>query len=162
MKVITVNSPKHGLKEILVDDEDYDNVNQFKWSIAKTSKHNFYATRNSKYEKGKRRTIHLHRVIMDVSDSSLQIDHRDHNGLNNQKENLRICTLSENCRNKTAYGTSKYLGVYWNKKDKKWIAYIRMTYIGIFEHEWEAALAYDTKAKELFGEFANLNFKPTK
>lgn len=93
------------------------------------------------------------------------IDHKDHNGLNNQRSNLRICTYEQNqynrkkCRKKCS---SIYKGIYWHKRDKKWIAKIRVNNericIGYFNDEIEAARAYDIKAKELFREFACPNF----
>jgi hypothetical protein len=101
---------------------------------------------------------------MDTPDNMLT-DHKDFNGLNCQRNNLRNCTKSQNQMNKKSRGASNYLGVhyqYW--KDSKYItASIRLKrdcfYLGIFKTEEAAARAYDVKAKELFGEFANLNFK---
>jgi hypothetical protein len=91
----------------------------------------------------------------------LQVDHIDHNGLNNQKSNLRICTLAENRRNRRARGKSKYLGVYYDN------GYIRAVIsvngiqkrLGYFKIEETAAMAYDKAATIYHKEFANLNFK---
>lgn len=96
----------------------------------------------------------------------MEVDHIDHNGLNNQKSNLRNCTHRQNAMNNSSRGSSKYLGVsiVGRGRQKGMIsAEIKMNYrkihIGVFSTEIEAAKAYDKKAKELFGEFANLNFK---
>ena len=105
----------------------------------------------------------MHRQITNAPDHRV-VDHIDHDGLNNRKRNLRLCTFAENCRNtrRTAPSTSKYKGVHWNKRRKKWAASIRFdnkTYhLGCFDSELAAALAYDQAAKKYHGAFASLNF----
>lgn len=106
----------------------------------------------------------MHRLIMNTPEGML-VDHINHDCLDNRKSNLRICTHAENARNKRpVIGTSKYKGVYWDKTNKKWEAHIRkgkdVKYLGQFKCEKKAALAYNEKAKELFGEFAYLNTTP--
>ncbi len=164
MKTIYINSKKHGLKEVLVDDEDYEQLNQFKWSLSKCGL-TFYAVRRVKKIKNIP-LIKMHRDIMKSTDINELCDHIDHNGLNNQKCNLRKCNKKENNRNRTSRGYSKYLGVslhiqkynneiYWRariKFDKK------AKHLGLFNTQEEAALAYDAAAKIHFGGFANLNF----
>jgi len=146
----------HGLVA-LVDDTDYEDLRQFKW-YTKKKKHTSYATR--KTTKG---TFELmHRRILDIQ-SKEQVDHRDRNGLNCQRKNLRICTARQNTWNRGKFrGSSKFKGVCWQKQSKKWQAHIRyfgkLIYLGLFIDEVSGATAYDLKAKELFGEFANLNF----
>ncbi len=143
----------------LVDDEDFDYLNQFKWCAAKIGK-NYYAS------KGRcSNLIKMHRLITHAP-KGLVVDHIDHNTLNNQKYNLRICTSGQNTANRTASGISKYLGVsvFQNGKFRGRISgYIssnkRRFSLGFFKTEIDAARAYDKKAKELHGEFANLNFK---
>ena len=101
----------------------------------------------------------MHRVIMNTP-VGMETDHRDHNGLNNQKYNMRICTIAQNNYNRIPYGWSKYLGV--SHIEGHPIAQIRkerkLFYLGFFKTEEDAAHAYDKKAIEFFGEFANLNF----
>lgn len=93
-----------------------------------------------------------------------RVDHKDHNGLNNQKSNLRICNASQNGANrlKNKNASSKYFGVCYSKKSKRWNAFLqthkRGTNLGYFDNEEEAAMHRDKIAKERYGEFAILNF----
>ena len=117
-----------------------------------------------------RKVITLHRFIMNAFQGEI-IDHKNGNGLNCKKENLRKANHKGNSANKKSSkkGTSKYLGVclntqyHNNKQYQYWVANIthnkKTLHIGSFKTEIEAAKAYDNKAKELHGEFANLNFK---
>ena len=94
----------------------------------------------------------------------VQIDHRDGNGLNCSRDNLRLCTNQNNRRNsrKGNRNTSGFKGVSFFKRDQNWRAYImldaRQIHLGYFKTSEEAARAYDNAAKELFGEFASPNF----
>jgi len=144
----------------LVDDADYDRVAQHKW-CAWSSK-----AQNSMYAQGKAGTeknILMHRFILGCSGS---VDHADGNGLNNQRYNLRPATRSENGANRPKFcgKSSQFKGVSWSKNTQKWKAEIRKagksTYIGVFREECDAAQAYNLKALELFGEFANYNSPP--
>lgn len=106
----------------------------------------------------------MHRYIMSCPDDKV-IDHINHDKLDNRKQNLRICTISQNGMNQflqTVDKTSIYKGVYWDKSRNKWQSNIvlnkKRKYIGRFDCEIDAAKAYDKKAKELFGEFALTNF----
>ena len=144
-------------KFALVDAEDYYRLAKFNWH-AKLGSTTMYAARRAG---GK--MIKMHRLIMDAP-SHLVVDHIDHNGLNNARSNLRLCTIAQNSRNMLSNNgsTSKYKGVCWHKTKKKWAATIQFNkktyHLGHFEDEIDAAKAYDKKAKELFGEFAYLNF----
>lgn len=140
----------------LVDDEDFENLNQYKWAALKHG-NTFYAVR-SIYDNGKQ-AIYMHGAIM----GGKGVDHRDHNGLNNQRHNLRFCNQSENVINgqKSANRSSVYKGVCFNKSARKWEVQIILNgnrvHLGYFVLEVDAAKAYNAKATELFGEFANLN-----
>ena len=91
----------------LVDDEDYEYLNQFKWYLTHSHYKHYYAIRSVCVNK-KYKSIRMHRDIM-MPNHNQEIDHIDHNGLNNQKLNLRICSRAENSRNRTPIGESKYL-----------------------------------------------------
>ncbi len=146
----------------LVDDEDFEYLNQFKWQVfLKKNGNTCYAQRS--YKKGK--NISMHREILGLTDPKIQGDHIDGNGLNNQRYNLRTATHTQNQRNRKNFikGTSKYKGVSWDKKNKKWIVRIRnggkQIYLGHFLDEIEAAKKYDEMAKIYHKEFAYINFK---
>lgn len=137
----------------LVDDADYEWINQCRWKINTYG----YAFRQTKTE-----TISMHRLIADTP-KGMECDHINHEKLDNRRANLRNCTSKENCRNKKQnIGTSAYKGVYFNKSRGKWRADIRIDYklhyLGCFTSEIDAARAYDAAAREHFGEFAHLNF----
>lgn len=155
-----------------VDDEDYDDVAQYKWSIFRKPDHkNIYAVRTSRKkeseEKGflKPRNIFLHSQIMNPP-KGLVVDHIDGSGLNCQRSNMRILTRGDNFRNrrKLNKASSPFKGVHWNEDSEKWSVSIFSNgtsyYLGSFDenNETGAARAYDKKALELWGDLANLNF----
>lgn len=154
----------------LVDDEDFEYLNQWKWTALKSDKGGrelFYAYRMD-YSKNPPCSVMMHRLIMNTPVGE-QPDHLDNDGLNNQKYNLRNCFHKQNhgnqrpCLNKV----SKYKGVSLYKGRKKpWFAQITVGGVrhskGNFEKEIDAAREYDRMAKELFGEFAWLNFPDEK
>ncbi len=151
-------------KFALVNNEDFDWLNKFKWFTLKY-KQLYYAIRTIWKSDGKRYTIRMHREIMQAQKGQ-EIDHRNGDGLDNQRVNLRFCTHAQNIQNsrKLKNCSSKYKGVCWYKRDKVWIAYIRpnrkQIHLGYYQKEIKAAEAYNRKASELFGEFANLNIIP--
>lgn len=148
-------------KVALVDDEDFEYLNQYKW-YAIDCVHTFYARR-----KENNRHISMHRQILGLTSSKIQGDHKDHDGLNNQKNNLRIANHSQNQANRKSFknSSSKYIGVCWKKAAKKWQAAIYQNgsnkHLGSFINESEAAIAYNEAAKIIHGEFANLNILKT-
>lgn len=147
-------------KVTLVDDEDYEYLNQFRWYAHKDCK-TYYAIKNIRND-GKRSTITMHQKIMKTP-KGMKTDHKDHDGLNNQKYNLRICSTQQNGANreKQIGCSSDFKGVFWSKRDKKWAACIginkKSKRLGLFNSEIEAALVYNKVAKEKFGEFARIN-----
>ncbi len=167
----------------LVDDDDFIKVSQHKWNVAHAGT-NIYAGTTIINNK-KKSSIRMHRFIMgcSIGDGRI-IDHKDGNGLNNQKSNLRECNLAQNGANRRPKrnGTSKYLGVSLHKTKKtyfrkstqtmevshstQWQSAIRLSgkslYLGSFNNEEEAALSYNEAAKKYHGEFARLNIIPQK
>lgn len=145
----------------LVDDCDFDSVNLYKWTALKF-RNTIYAGR-CVYENKKRKLIFMHRYILGVTTSKIFVDHKDHNGLNNQRWNIRTCTNSENQKNKKSRGTSKYLGVSYDNNRNKWVSQININGktkgLGRFINEIDAAKKYDEHAKIYHLDFANLNFK---
>jgi len=140
----------------IVDDENFNKLNQFRWKVEQKNKkpNNVYAVADG---------MRMHRIIINAP-QGVDVDHKNGNGLDNRKKNLRLCTLTENQANskKRKNTSSKYKGVHWNKNRNKWQVQISFQnkhfLIGRFTSEIEAAKIYDIKAKELFGEFARTNF----
>lgn len=159
MKVIKITSKVYGIKEIFVDDEDYESLIRTTWWLTKVNK------KGDLYVAGLidvNTRVYLHRHLMNAS-SGFLVDHKDRNPLNNQRSNLRICSKAENQRNrkKIENTSSKYIGVHKHLCGK-WQAAVSYNrehfYLGLFETELEAAIARDIKTKELHGDFATLNF----
>ncbi len=150
-------------KFAIVDPDDFDRLNKNKWHT-NTGRNTCYAVRTA-FKDGKRIHTKMHRVIMNAP-KHLLVDHINHSGLDNRKANLRTVTIAQNNVNRAGYKTknspSKYKGVYWSKRDKKWQVQICCNYkiitIGQFNDEIQAAKAYDEAAKKFHGEFAVLNF----
>jgi len=147
---------------VLVDDDVFELVNKFKWHVTH-GKNTSYA-RRTVWIDGKKHHLWLHRIIMNTPEW-LFVDHKDMNGLNCTRNNMRNCTVRQNKCNRISYGSSKYLGVGYCLIDgkKRIRAQIRIdgkkVHLGLFDTEEKAAYAYDAAAKNHHGEFANLNFK---
>jgi hypothetical protein len=133
----------------VVDDEDYPLVSKLNW---------YY---NQGYAKNKP-GLSMHRLITGAKQGQI-VDHRDGDGLNNTRSNLRLCTQAENARNRKmqSNNSSGYKGVYWDRSKKKWTAQIsydrRYHNLGSFDSVEEAAVAYNTVALDVYGEFARIN-----
>jgi hypothetical protein len=162
-------------KVALVDEIDKDLVER-NWcayksgNAYKSGKHiiRFYATRyehiNGKYKKIRMHRVILERMLGRELIKGEDVDHINHDGLDNRRVNLRLATHAENMRNrvKRINCSSEYKGVCWYKPNKKWQAEIRIDgkqkRLGRFESEIEAAKAYDIAAIGAYGEFCCLNF----
>lgn len=151
-------------KFALVDDEDYEYLNQWKWYAWKHYKHKtFYAVRNIRLGNNTRTTIFMHRVILGLTDSKIQGEHRDNEGLNNLRSNIRPCTNSQNQMNRGVIlnTTSGFKGVSWSRERNKWISQISISgkqkNLGRFTSKIEAAEKYNEAAIKYYGEFSKLN-----
>jgi len=136
-----------------VDAADYPELSQYRW-YANRHGCTIYACR---YEGG--RELYMHRVIMKPRPDQI-VHHRDHDGLNNRRDNLLVCTRRQHQACRGPLPGRRFVGVYWFKN--RWLARIqyhgRMYHLGSFVDEIEAAKARDRKAYELCGDFAYLNF----
>jgi hypothetical protein len=152
-------------KVVLVDDEDYEELNKYKWSAFRDSKGlgTYYAILHI-WVNGVRTPVRMHRIIVGAKPSE-QVDHRDGDGLNDQRNNLRTCTNSQNQHNRRLQknNTTGFKGVYLHKPTKQWVSYIRLDgklhYLGLYATPRDAAHAYDRAAKEMHGDFARDNHK---
>lgn len=144
----------------MVDDADYDWLNKYNWWV--------HVSRGQiKYAKGwiDGRKALMHRLILGITDPRQHTDHRDGNGLNNQRRNVRLVSHRQNHMNRhRAYtgASSPFKGVSWHDPRNKWQAYIKKDgkhyHLGLFRFEVDAAWAYDLAARDLFGEHACFNF----
>lgn len=143
----------------LISWRDLEIVIKYKWCYSGPG----YAQANL----GNYRRDYMHRVILNLP-KGVFVDHVNGDKLDNRRSNLRTASRSENARNRRSNrtSTSRFLGVSWCAPRRKWKAQIAVksknTFIGRYDLEEDAAKAYDSRASELFGEFANLNFKETR
>jgi len=150
-------------KITLVSDKDYAYLNQWNWYAWK-SRNTWYAVHNLRVDNRQIR-VYLHREILGLKHGDVRkVDHRDGNGLNNQRRNLRLATNGQNQHNvaKQCNNTSGYKGVYWHKTNQKWQALImydmKLKHLGYFVCLIEAAKAYDRAARKYHKKFAKTNF----
>ena len=155
----------------LVDDSDFDEISKFKW-YAVERRHCCYAARyayeggdgsGSRGALGVQSSVFMHRHITNAP-VGLYVDHRNGDGLLNTRENLRVCTPSQNQYNRRHFQdgkSSRFIGVVWDRRRNKWMAYIKSggktIFLGRFLDETAAAEARDIYAVRLFGEFASTN-----
>jgi hypothetical protein len=148
-------------KVAIVDDEDFEYLNQWKWHTHKNH-NNFYAVRCITISNSKQSQIKMHRLIAKPT-KDMVVDHIDGNALNNQKINLRICTSIQNSINRKLNVNNKtgYKGVNYIQTLNKYRAYINTNrirkHLGCFINPKDAAKAYNAAALKYHGEFANLN-----
>lgn len=144
-------------KVAIVDDEDFEYLNQWKWYAQRDPTINgSYAARQeymgSINGKQKKKLILMHRLIMNCP-PRMYIDHINHDRLDNRKENLRIVSNRQNQQNSRRTGVSKYRGVSWSKWRNKWVAAIQIDgkqkHLGSFDDEKEAAKAYEKACRDI-------------
>ena len=164
MKTVLLHGPRALGRVALVDDEDYEFVMLFRWFVFDYPRsrgarmHGPYAVARPTLD-GRQRTVYMHALLT----GRPGVDHEDHDGLNNQRSNLRIATANQNswnARKTLAATSSQFKGV--SRVRNKWMAKIHVSgegrYLGVHATEIEAARAYDAAAREAFGQFAYLNF----
>lgn len=161
-------------KVAIVDDADYEWLNQLTWRLDRQG----YAVRSVRSKKGSVQPQYMHRIVLQEPHDGVSgqihpkciVDHADGNPLNNQRSNLRICSPAESNQNRGRHShktSSVYKGVFREKKQisKPWRTLIaidgKLTHIGYFATEIEAAKAYNDAAIKHHGEFARLNEIPT-
>ena len=146
----------------VVDDEDYEWLNQWKWEYKYDKRCRTAYVERRAYINGKRTTVSMHRIIMG-SPKGMQIDHIDHDGCNNQRTNLRICTTAQNQWNARIRqdNNSGYIGVWYDDRRKKWVAEIKANHkhyrLGNFDKAIDAVRAYNEAALKYHGQFATIN-----
>ena len=147
----------------ILDQQDYYRLGDLKWTISGNGR-KFYAARFVKIGPGKTKTLRLHREIMNPP-PGLLVDHKNGNGLDNRRTNLRPATRSQNMYNKPktkSKTSSRFIGVCFDKSRRKWETRIyyqkRKIWLGRFDSEIDAARAYDRASIKYHGEFARFNF----
>ena len=147
--------------DCLINTEDYLLVGSHWWRATK-ARHTFYAQTVAYKRDGTETSISMHRLL--IPDAA-EVDHADHNGLNNKRDNIRPSTASQNHSNINIKRglSSRFIGVCWDKTNRKFLSSIRINgrkkTLGRFDSEEEAARVRDKAAKEHHKEFAVLNFK---
>ena len=151
-------------KVAIVDEQDAPLALQFKWHACNRKTTWYAGSSHGRFFGGK--GLYLHRVLMEPAEGQ-HVDHINGNGLDCRRENMRLCTVTENRRNKRkTHGASRFKGVQRNKTrvSRPWCAKITVNYaclwLGSYATEEEAAVAYNEAAMKHFGEFARLNEVP--
>ena len=144
-----------------MSEEDYPRLAPYRWR-AKRGRRTWYAVTTVKGQ-GKKGTVSMHRFILGEPEGR-QVDHGDGNGLNNRRDNLRVCSNAQNAQNagSKANNTSGFKGVSWDRRRRRWQAHIRAygkkIHLGGFDSPAAAANAYDREAIRRHGPFARLNY----
>jgi len=165
MKKIELSGKVGKGKFVIVDNENFNYLNQFRWHCDNGYAHRKeYIKDDGKFDKSKYRNIYMQSLVIECPKDKM-IEHANRNGLDNRKSNLRIANWAQNMQNrKTKKSITGIKGVFFSKdhkRRKRWIASIAVSskriHLGRFLTPEEAALAYNQAAKQYFGEFAYLN-----
>ncbi len=150
--------------QTIVSDEDYEWLNQWKWYACDVGNGRHYVVRHPHKSKGETgpHNIYMHRMILGITDSKVKGDHIDGNRFNNQRNNLREATSSQNNINRGSIGKCPYKGVsYYRAGRKHYVAKVKVKgktkVLGYYKTLEEAALVYNKAAAEYYGEYARLN-----
>lgn len=139
----------------IVDESDYEELSRKKWTYISAGYAGNYFRNN-----GKVCCIRMHRLLLNAK-SFQEVDHINGNGLDNRKENLRICTRAENVRNRGSSKGKLYKGVFKSTAQNSWFSQImvdgKMIYLGSFDDPKKAAEVYNEAAKKHHGKFAKFN-----
>lgn len=158
MASISIKSKKYGEKIVLIDDEVFDLVSRYKWFIQK-DENTFYAYGYLNIPRPNRKAIKMHRFILSLSNPKDVVDHIDGNGLNNTASNMRVTSHANNMQNRVSH-LGKFKGV-WKYKNGKYTSSIsingKQKYLGLFDTDTDAAMAYNNAALLAHGQFARLN-----
>jgi len=148
----------------IVDPEDYPHLAKYRWHLAKSPSGSYAARWHHPKHSKQRKKIWMHRQVISVP-RGMVCDHKNRNGLDNRRANLRPATISQNLSNRAKRRTktrSKYKGLEWDRIQRKWKARIqinsRKIYLGSFASQIDAAKSYDKAARKYHKEFAVLNF----
>lgn len=159
-KLIALNGTVGRGLYAIVDDSDFEIASRYRW-IALKRVDCFYVGASMR-KNGQAKFVLMHRFLTDCPQGWV-VDHYNGDGLDNRRENLRVCTVAQNMANQRLSRANKsgYKGVSWNKEKRKWVAKIKANgeqkQLGRFHTKEEAATAYNHAAISLFGEYARLN-----
>lgn len=147
---------------VLIDDDDYKLISKYKWHSQRSGNMIYAVSRNTTEDWNFR--VLMHRFLLNAP-VGIQVDHKNRNGLDNQRHNIRLCVSSENQYNKIGWSKSGFKGVglnYYKMKSIRYRAYIqynkKLIHLGYYNTAEDAARVYDIAAKKYFGEFAFTNF----
>jgi hypothetical protein len=158
MKTVPLHGAKAAGRVALVGEGDYETVMRHRWCVTERGRLQpiTYALTNIRKPDGTQTMLYMHSLVSGYP----RTDHEDHDGLNNCRYNLRDATRSQNAGNSRPYpnASSRYKGVFRDRRRGWWVAAIRNTRLGDFTTEEAAARRYDSAARAAWGEFAWLNF----